>query len=193
MSASNYTVTSKSMANTRPFIAFCATLFFLVTIASAKTAGEYFTQAAALYAEAKLPTAANEAREGLARFPADSKLQNLLKRIEEAQKEQKKENDKQNPGDKGEQGNSSSNSDKNSSQGGQSSNSQEQPPEPQGNSSAQGQSSSDGSGDSSETPLQEGQLNKDQAEQLLKDFQENDKERKRNLKLRGRAAPEKDW
>ena len=167
----------------------------LAVAVAAKTASEYFVSAAALYAEAKLPSAANEARDGLAHYPADSKLQNLLKRIEEAQKEQKDQNDKQNPGNNGENGNSSSSgSDKNSSQGGQSSNSQDQNNQNQGQSSGGMQSSSSESGgDSTETPLQEGQLSKEQAEQLLKDFQENDKERKRNLKMRGRAAPEKDW
>lgn len=175
--------------------AFTLAIFLLASMACAKSATEYFTKAAALYTEAKLPTAANEAREGLARYPADPKLQKLLQRIEEAQEEQKKQCDKQNPSQDKQQGESSSSgSDQNSSQGEPSSGSQESQPEPQGQSSAGEQSSaSEDPGDSTETPLQEGQLNKEQAEQLLKDFQENDKERKRKAKLRGRAAPEKDW
>lgn len=166
-----------------------------ISCLTAKTAAEYFQQGAYLYADAKYPTAAIEVREGLAKNPSDSKLQMLLKRIEEAMKEQQDKNQKENPGDSNSDSNSSSSGSGSSSNSGDSKSSNSK----QGQSSAaqnpgqssgsEGSSSSQSGGDS----LQAGELNRDQAEQLLKDFQESDKERKRNMQIRGRAVPEKDW
>jgi len=162
---------------------------------NAKTAQEYFLKSANLYTDAAYPTAEIEAREGLTRYPTDTKLQMLLQRIQDAMKDQKDKNDKQNPGSSQGQSSSANKDQKNQggSSGGQSSSSaanKDQKNQDKGNSSqAQNSSSAAQPKDS----LQEGQLNKDQAEQLLKDFQENDKDRKRKAQMNGRAVPEKDW
>jgi Ca-activated chloride channel family protein len=172
------------------------TLLLVAMVVGAKTALQFFNDAAFLYSDARLPSAAIEARTGIAQYPNDIKLQRLLKRIEEAQKEQQKQNDKDNPGKQDEKQDEDQKSSSSGKGQGQSASSQaqssssgngEQKPEDQTPSSQSGASSS------SDEPLQEGQLNKDQAEQMLKDFQENDKERKRKIQMRGRAAPEKDW
>jgi Ca-activated chloride channel family protein len=161
----------------------------------AKTATEYFRQGAFQYADAKFPSAAIEVREGLSKYPSDTKLQMLLKRIEDAMKEQKDKNQKDNSSEKNQDQNSSSSGEQGSSnsQDKQSSNSK---PDQSSNSQKGASSDSQGASSSSESSadsLQPGELNRDQAEQLLKDFQENDKERKRNVQMRGRSAPEKDW
>lgn len=187
-----------------------ASLLLLVSLALAKTAPEYFRSGAHLFVEGRYPTAAIEVKEGLAKYPSDLQLQRLLKRIEEAQEQQKNECDKKNPGQdkqdpedqKDNQDQKDQKEDQKDQQQGNSSN--------QGNSSA-GQSSSVGSssdsqpqdqdqnqGQSSESQgqpdsLMEGQLDKQQAEELLKNFQESDQQKKRKLQLRGRSAPEKDW
>jgi len=158
-----------------------AILFLLVASVFAKSANEYFVQGAFLYAQAKYPTAAIEVREGLAQHPSDLKLQRLLKRIEEAQKEQKQQNNKENPGSSGNEGNSSSSQGSNQNKGSNG----------QGSSSSQGASSSAAAQPEPQPP--EGQLTKEQAEQMLKDFQENDKDRQRAKRGYGRAVPEKDW
>jgi len=173
-------------------------VMLVLGFACAKSAQEYFTDASYLYTDARLPSAAIEARTGLAQYPSDVKLQRLLKRIEEAQKEQEKQNNKDNPS----KNDQKQDQDQKSSSSGQGQGQSQ-------NASSQAQSSSSGKGDSkpdeqnassqsgassaSEEPLKEGQLSKDQAEQMLKDFQENDKERKRTQQMHGRAAPEKDW
>ncbi|HSQ41005.1 MAG TPA: hypothetical protein VLM37_01855 [Fibrobacteraceae bacterium] len=181
-------------------------LFGVVLVGAAtKTAHDYFLKGAYLYADAQYPTAAIETREGLTKYPADSKLQMLLKRIEEAMEKQKQENNKNNPGDnndkqssnsqglssnsQGDQGSSGNQGSSNSQQSSQS-NQGQQPPDG-GNSSA-GASSSAGAQPPPDS-VATGDLNRDQAEQLLKDFQEADKEHKRQLQMRGRAMPEKDW
>ena len=168
---------------------FMATLLLCAMAAFAKTAHDYFLGGANLYVQAKFPTASLLVKEGLQQYPNDQKLQWLNERIEDAQKEQKKQNDKQNPGSSG-QGSSSSNNKNQSSSSLQNGSSQ-------GPQSMQGASSSSeqgGSSSSAEPELQEGQLSKEQAEQLLKDYKESEKDRKRNtLKARGVATPEKDW
>lgn len=180
----------------------------LVFSAWGKTATDYFQNAASLYVEGRLPSANIEAQEGLAQYPADAKLQMLAKRIQEAQDEQKKECDKKNPGNQENQDDQDQKDQENqndSQQSPQDSQNQGQSSSAEASSSAQNGASSDShsqedqpSDQQQQQPvpqdsLKEGQLSPDQAAQLLKDFEENDREKKRKLNLRGRAIPEKDW
>jgi hypothetical protein len=162
----------------------------------AKTAQEYFRQGAYLYADAKLPSAAIEVREGLEKYPADTKLQMLLKRIEEAQEEQKNQNQKDNPQNQEQNQDQKQDQDQNKDQGSSSQQNSSGSQDPQsGNSSSSGDQGSSSSQETQATPdsAQAGDLSREQAEQLMKDFQEQDKENRRKGRFSGRAVPEKDW
>ena len=103
------------------------------------------------------------------------------------QNQQNQDQDKQ---DQGQNGGQSS-----SSQGGQSSDSNggagEQPQQPE---QSEGDSSdSNGSDQEQPQPLQPGELTPEEAAQLLKDFDEQNGERKPWKPVRGQARPAKDW
>ena len=103
------------------------------------------------------------------------------------QNQQNQDQDKQ---DQGQNGGQSS-----SSQGGQSSDSNggagEQPQQPE---QSEGNSSdSNGSDQEQPQPLQPGELTPEEAAQLLKDFDEQNGERKPWKPIRGQARPAKDW
>lgn len=151
----------------------------------AKNAQEYFRSAAFLYAQNKLPSAAIEAKEGLSKYPMDQKLQRLLRRIEEMQEKQKEQNQKENPNDSPSEDSEKSSSATSSA----ASSSSASPDSPNASSS----SATPPQTQQDEPPLQEGQLDRNQAEQMLQDFQQNDQERKKATRARGRALPEKDW
>jgi hypothetical protein len=92
------------------------------------------------------------------------------------------------------QGGSSNSQNKQGQQGqssasGKSSASQNNSPEQNGNSSAGGASSAQ----AAPMPLRPGELSKDQAEQMLRDFNQNTGERKPWKPVGGRTVPEKDW
>ena len=123
--------------------------------------------------------------------------------------QQNQQNQDQNQNQNNDQGSSSSQNDQNqdkqdqgqnggqssSSQGGQSSDSNggagEQPQQPE---QSEGNSSdSNGSDQEQPQPLQPGELTPEEAAQLLKDFDEQNGERKPWKPIRGQARPAKDW
>ena len=184
-----------------------------------KSASAYYSDAAFQYIENRLPSAEITCNEGLQYYPNDQKLQMLLDRIKEAKDEQKNENKKN---DKNQDNNQDQNQDQNkdqdqssSSQGddqnqnqqngeGQSSSSdagssdsnggqQPEPQQPEENSSdSQGDSSNSGE-EPEEQPAQMGEMSPEEAAQLLKDFDEQNGERKPWKPVRGQARPAKDW
>ena len=187
--------------------------------AAPKSASAYYSDAAFQYIENRLPSAEITCNEGLQYYPNDQKLQMLLDRIKEAKDEQKNENKKN---DKNQDNNQDQNQDQNkdqdqssSSQGddqnqnqqngeGQSSSSdagssdsnggqQPEPQQPEENSSdSQGDSSNSGE-EPEEQPAQMGEMSPEEAAQLLKDFDEQNGERKPWKPVRGQARPAKDW
>lgn len=114
------------------------------------------------------------------------------------QQDQKSKNDQNGSGSSASQG--SSKSQGKGGEQGQSSNSQgssdsQNRPKPQ-NQSGTGASSSSTSGNGMSEqamPLRPGELNREQAQQLLKDFNQNSGERKAWHPVHGQSAPEKDW
>lgn len=188
--------------------------------AAPKAAGAYYSDAAFQYIENRLPTAEITCNEGLQYYPNDQKLQMLLDRIKEAKDEQKNENKKNDKNqDQQDQQNSDQNQDQNSgdssssqednqqnqdqNQSGASSSSvgessdsnggaDEQQPEPP---KEPEQNSSDSQGNQPEQPqeIPEGQMDPADAAQLLKDFDEQNGERKPWKPVRGQARPAKDW
>jgi len=191
--------------------------------AAPKSASAYYSDAAFQYIENRLPSAEITCNEGLQYYPNDQKLQMLLDRIQEAKDEQKNENKKNDPKndqnqdqnnqdqnqDKDQQnqnqdqnsGDSSSSQDDQQNQdqngGGQSSDSQssdsnggadQQPQQPE-------EGSSDSQGEQPEEPQEvpAGQMSPEEASQLLKDFDEQNGERKPWKPIRGQARPAKDW
>ncbi len=185
-----------------------------------KSAAQYYSDASFQYIENRLPTAEITCAEGLQYYPDDIKLQMLRDRIEESKDEQKKQNQQNNPnGENQEQ--EKQNSDNQNSEGqnqnpdsGNSSDSREgnsSAAENSGNeqSSSSGEDASDSqkdnpsensAGNSSSSNEQEnaeqeqsGQMTPQEASQLLKDFDENNGERKPWKPKKGMARPEKDW
>ena len=186
----------------------------LIAIFFLASAAAYYGDAAFQYIENRLPSAEITCNEGLQHYPNDQKLQMLLDRIKEAKNEQKNENKKndknqdnndQNQNDQNQdQNQDKNNQDQNKDQqnqdqqnqnGDQSSsssqNDENQEPQNQGN---QGQSS-DSNGSEEEQPQQlaPGELTPEEAAQLLKDFDEQNGERKPWKPVRGQARPAKDW
>ena len=186
--------------------------------AAPKSASAYYSDAAFQYIENRLPSAEITCNEGLQYYPNDQKLQMLLDRIHEAKDEQKNENKKNdknqdNNQDQNGEGNSSGSESSSSASdeqdqngGGQSSSSdagssdsnggageQPQPEQPEeGSSDSQGDSSNDGA-EPEEQPVQMGEMSPEEAAQLLKDFDEQNGERKPWKPIRGQARPAKDW
>ncbi|MCF0222414.1 MAG: hypothetical protein HUK19_08985 [Fibrobacter sp.] len=198
-------------------------LMSVCAFAAPKSASAYYGDAAFQYIENRLPSAEITCNEGLQYYPNDQKLQMLLDRIKEAKEEQKNENQKkdpkndqnddqnkdqdqnqeqnqdQNPGESsssqgddqqnqngGGQSSSSNGAESSSSEGGAGEQNQPQQPEEQ---------SSDSQGEQPEMPpeVPEGQMNPADAAQLLKDFDEQNGERKPWKPVRGQARPAKDW
>ena len=126
--------------------------------------------------------------------------QNQDKNNQDQNKDQ--QNQDQNKNQNGDQSSSSSENDQNqdqqnqgqsSSSGAQSSDSngggeQQQPQQPEA-----GSSDSNGSEEEQQQPLQPGELSPEEAAQLLKDFDEQNGERKPWKPVRGQARPAKDW
>ena len=135
--------------------------------------------------------------------------QNQDKQNQDQNKDQQNQNQDQNQNQNGDQSSSSSSEDQNqdqqnqgqngassSSQGGQSSDSngggQQQQPEQQ--QPEAGSSDSNGSDqEEQQQPLQPGELSPEEAAQLLKDFDEQNGERKPWKPVRGQVRPAKDW
>jgi len=188
--------------------------------ATSRSADAYFRDAAYEYIAGRMPTATQTCEEGLRQYPNDARLKNLLERIRENKEEQKNKCD--NPQDGGDQGDSKKNDNKDDKKSdgkdgekddqkndqnddkkdgqkdeqkqdsnGQSSDSRsdKSPEGQQGASSAGGASSAA----AAPQPLRPGELSKDQAEQLLRDFNQNTGERKPWKPVQGRKVPEKDW
>lgn len=172
-----------------------------------RSADAYFRDAAAQFIEGRLPTAALTCQEGLRQYPENQSLQLLLERIQENQEEQKKQcnnpqnsdnpNENQDKQENQEKKDSEDSSQKNESQDSEKSASSS---ESQGSSSSaqaepnQGGSSSAGaSSNSAGVPVAPGELTPEQAEQLLREFNQHRGERKPWKPGKGRARPEKDW
>ena len=186
-------------------------LLSAAAFAAPKSASSYYSDAAFQYIENRLPSAEITCNEGLQYYPNDQKLQMLLDRIHEAKDEQKNENKKN---DKNQDNNQDQNQDQNQQDqqnqdqngGGQSSSSdagssgseggageQPEPEQPEeGSSDSQGDSSDDGA-EPEEQPVQMGEMSPEEAAQLLKDFDEQNGERKPWKPIRGQARPAKDW
>lgn len=206
-----------SVLNVRLFAFFAVMFLSVAAFAAPKSASAYYSDAAFQYIENRLPSAEITCNEGLQYYPNDQKLQMLLDRIHEAKDEQKNENKKN---DKNQDNNQDQNQDQNQQDqqnqdqngGGQSSSSQEggssesnssdsnggageqpQPEQPEeGSSDSQGDSSNDGA-EPEEQPVQMGEMSPEEAAQLLKDFDEQNGERKPWKPIRGQARPAKDW
>src|SRR5574344_1299767 len=140
--------------------------------AAPKSAAEYYSDAAFEYIESRLPSAEITCKEGLSYYPSDSKLQMLLDRIQQAKDKQKQQNQNQNKDQNKDQN-------KNQNKG------------DQGRSSSSGMSSQSNGGEQPQLPP--GSLSKDDAAQLLKDFDKENGERKPWRPVQGRAVPDKDW
>ena len=176
-------------------------LFVSVSFAAPKSANAYYSDAAFQYIESRLPTAEITCKEGLSYYPSDSKLQMLLDRIQEAKDEQKNQNKKDNQDQNKDQQqnqdqNQDQNKDKDQNKDQDKNQDQKQDPNPQqGSSSSQGSPKSSNSEAQNEPPQQlpPGALNPEQASQLLKDFDEQNGERKPWKPVRGTVRPEKDW
>src|SRR5574344_2031239 len=136
--------------------------------AAPKSAAEYYSDAAFEYIESRLPSAEITCKEGLSYYPSDSKLQMLLDRIQQAKDKQKQQNQNQ-----------KKDKNKNQNKG------------DQGRSSSSGMSSQSNGGEQPQLPP--GSLSKDDAAQLLKDFDKENGERKPWRPVQGRAVPDKDW
>ena len=121
--------------------------------------------------------------------------------------DQNQDQQNQNQNQNGDQSSSSAQNDQNqdqqnqgqngqssSSQGGDSSDSNggagEQPQQPE---QSEGNSSDSNSGEPEQQPLQPGEMTPEEAAQLLKDFDEQNGERKPWKPVRGQARPAKDW
>ena len=132
--------------------------------------------------------------------------QNQDKQNQDQNKDQQNQ-DQQNQNQNGDQSSSSSQNDQNqdqqnqgqngqssSSQGGDSSDSNggagEQPQQPE---QSEGNSSDSNGGEPEQQPLQPGEMTPEEAAQLLKDFDEQNGERKPWKPVRGQARPAKDW
>ncbi|MCF0223736.1 MAG: hypothetical protein HUK20_05655 [Fibrobacter sp.] len=189
----------------------------VAAFAAPKSASAYYSDAAFQYIENRLPTAEITCNEGLNYYPNDQKLQMLLDRIHEAKDEQKNENKKNDPENNDQNQNQDQNNDQNQdqnkdqsdenkdeqnkdnqdNQGGESSSSQDDQQNGDENQDQdQGtESSSSEGGDEQQMPPQvpEGQMSPEEASQLLKDFDEQNGERKPWKPIRGQARPAKDW
>lgn len=189
----------------------------IAAFAAPKSASAYYSDAAFQYIENRLPTAEITCNEGLQYYPNDQKLQMLLDRIHEAKDEQKNENKKKDPQNNQDQNQDQDNQDQNQDQksgessssqdeqqdqdqngGGQSSDSQAQSSDSNGGSDQPQQpegQSSDSQGEQPEEPQEVplGQMSPEEASQLLKDFDEQNGERKPWKPARGQARPAKDW
>ena len=175
-------------------IMFMVIAFAVAAFAAPKSASAYYSDAAFQYIENRLPSAEITCNEGLQYYPNDQKLQMLLDRIKEAKDEQKNENKKN---DKNQDNNQDQNQDQqgggesSSSQGESSDSNGGQQPEPQ--QPEEGSSDSQGGEEPQEQPMQMGEMTPEEAAQLLKDFDEQNGERKPWKPIRGQARPAKDW
>lgn len=198
-----------------------------------KSANAYYGDAAYQYFENRLPSAEITCKEGLEKYPNDSRLQMLLERIQEAKDEQQKENqknnqngndqnqdqnqdenkdnqdqnqDKQNQDQNQDQQNqggdsssssensSDSNSDQNQNQGGgESSSSEASSNSNDGEQNQQQEQPEEQQADEGQEPEDPNAMSKAEAAQLLKDFDEQNGERKPWKPARGQTYPEKDW
>lgn len=185
-----------------------------------KSAAQYYSDASFQYIENRLPTAEITCAEGLQYYPDDIKLQMLRDRIEESKDEQQKQNQQNNPNGENQEQDKQNSDDQNSEGQNQNPDSGNSSDSNEGNSSASensanGQSSSSGAdsadsqkenpsenpeGNSSSSNVPEdaeqeqpGQMSPQEASQLLKDFDENNGERKPWKPKKGMARPEKDW
>lgn len=184
--------------------------------AAPKSASAYYSDAAFQYIENRLPTAEITCNEGLQYYPNDQKLQMLLDRIKEAKDEQKNENKKNDP--KNDQKQDQDNQDQNKDNQDQNKDLQDQNQQDQNtgeSSSSQGDNqSSDSNGGADQQPQPEqpedqssdsqggedqqpdetpAMMSPEDAAQMLKDFDEQNGERKPWKPIRGQARPAKDW
>lgn len=200
------------------FALLCAGMAF----AAPKSASAYYSDAAFQYIENRLPTAEITCNEGLQYYPNDQKLQMLLDRIKEAKDEQKNENKKNDPNqDQNNDQNQDQNKDQNQDQNNQDQNkdNQDQNKDQQDQNSGESSSSqsdnqssdsnggadqqpqpeqpqdqsSDSQGDDQQPDETPAMMSPEDAAQLLKDFDEQNGERKPWKPIRGQARPAKDW
>ena len=197
-----------------------AVLFLAVAaFAAPKSASAYYSDAAFQYIENRLPSAEITCNEGLQYYPNDQKLQMLLDRIHEAKDEQKNENKKN---DKNQDNNQDQNQDQNKDENQQDQNKDQQNQDQNQDQNGENGQSSDSKAESSdsneggagqqpeqqpegessdsnggeepqEQPVQMGEMSPEDAAQLLKDFDEQNGERKPWKPIRGQARPAKDW
>lgn len=185
--------------------------------AAPKSASAYYSDAAFQYIENRLPTAEITCNEGLQYYPNDQKLQMLLDRIKEAKDEQKNENKKNDP--KNDQ-NNDQNQDQDQNKDNQDQNKDQQDQNQQDQNSGESSSSqgdnrsSDSNGGADQQPQPEqpedqssdsqggedqqpdetpAMMSPEDAAQMLKDFDEQNGERKPWKPIRGQARPAKDW
>lgn len=181
--------------------------------AAPKSASAYYSDAAFQYIENRLPTAEITCNEGLQYYPNDQKLQMLLDRIKEAKDEQKNENKKNDPKNdqNQDQDQNKDNQDQNKDQqdqnqqdqnSGESSSSQgdnqssdsnggaDQQPQPE---QPEDQSSDSQGGEDQQPDETPAMMSPEDAAQMLKDFDEQNGERKPWKPIRGQARPAKDW
>lgn len=196
---------------------FVVSVAAVAAFAAPKSASAYYSDAAFQYIENRLPTAEITCNEGLQYYPNDQKLQMLLDRIHEAKDEQKNENKKNDPQNNQDQNQDQNNQDQDQNKdqnqdqqnqnndqnqdqnSGESSSSQEQSSDSNGGAGEQPQQSegqsSDSQGEQPEEPQEVplGQMSPEEASQLLKDFDEQNGERKPWKPVRGQARPARDW
>lgn len=186
--------------------------------AAPKSASAYYSDAAFQYIENRLPTAEITCNEGLQYYPNDQKLQMLLDRIKEAKDEQKNENKKNDPKNDQNNDQNQDNQDQNKDNQDQNKDQQDQNQQDQNSgesSSSQGDNqSSDSNGGADQQPQPEqpedqssdsqggedqqpdetpAMMSPEDAAQMLKDFDEQNGERKPWKPIRGQARPAKDW
>ena len=194
-------------------------LLAATAFAAPKSASAYYSDAAFQYIENRLPSAEITCNEGLQYYPNDQKLQMLLDRIHEAKDEQKNENKKN---DKNQDNNQDQNQDQNKDENQQDQNKDQQNQDQNQDQNGENGQSSDSKAESSdsneggagqqpeqqpegessdsnggeepqEQPVQMGEMSPEDAAQLLKDFDEQNGERKPWKPIRGQARPAKDW
>lgn len=175
--------------------------------APTRSADAYFRDAASQFIEGRLPTAALTCQEGLRQYPENQSLQLLLERIQENQEEQKKQcNNPQNSDNQNENQDKQENQDQKDSEDSSQKNESQDPNQSASSSESQGSSSSvsaesnpagsssaGASSNSAGVPVAPGELTPEQAEQLLREFNQHRGERKPWKPGKGRARPEKDW
>jgi hypothetical protein len=171
------------------------------SVASAKTADDYFHGAAHQYVAGKIQEASVEAEEGLRRHPGDQRLRMLaeqLRKMKDQQrgnsgqgqgKDDKDKKDQGNPGDKPDDGDKQDPDQKNQD-GKDGDKSEDKPQPPQGGQDPKDKDTRDGQG--SPPP---GRMSEKEAKRLLNSFADDEKKEQaeRRKVIRQRGGTEQDW